>query len=54
MGESKENANTKQCLNKVVNGFDKAQTVDWIVYLTSGYMADILWYHDFAEALIKR
>ena len=54
MAESKHSSNTKQCLNKVVNGFDKVQTVDWIVYLSAGYNSRILWYHDFADALIKR
>ena len=54
MAESKYSSNTRGCLNKVVNGFDEDQKVDWIVYLSAGYNARILWYHDFAEALIKR
>jgi hypothetical protein len=54
MAESKHSSNTKECLNKVVNGFDKVQAVDWIVYLSAGYNSRILWYHDFAAALIKR
>jgi hypothetical protein len=54
MAESKNSSNTRDCLNKAVNGFDKVQKVDWIVYLTAGYNSRILWYHDFAEALINR
>ena len=54
MAESKHSENTKQCLNKVVNGFDNVKNVDWIVYLSAGYNSRILWYHDFAETLIKR
>ena len=59
MAESKNSSNTQNCLNNVVNGFDSnengtSRKVDWIVYLTAGYNARILWYHDFAETLIKR
>ena len=59
MTDSKNSSNTRNCLNKVVNGFDSSgngtsRKVDWIVYLTAGYNARILWYHDFSETLIKR
>ena len=56
MSESKEGQKTTNCLEKVLNGFDtnKVEKVDWIVYITAGYNARILWYHDFAEVLIQR
>ena len=56
MAESKTSTNTKSCLNKVVNGFneDNEDLVDWIVYLSAGFNSRILWFHDFAETLIKR
>ena len=55
MAESKYSNNTQDCLNKVVNGFDTpSKKVDWIVYITAGYYAQNLWYHDFAETLINR
>ena len=55
MAESKTSVNTKNCLDKVVNGFDDTtEKLDWLVYITAGYNARILWYHDFAETLIKR
>ena len=59
MAESKYSSNTQNCLNSVVNGFDSSSSetiekLDWIVYVTAGYHARILWYHDFAETLINR
>ena len=56
MSESKASQGTTSCLQKVLHGFDpnKVEKVDWIVYITAGYNARILWYHDFAEALIQR
>ena len=55
MVESKYSSSTQDCLSKVVNGFDRnSKKVDWIVYITAGYNARILWYHDFAETLLKR
>ena len=55
MAESKNSSNTKSCLNNVVNGFDTdSKKLDWIVYVTAGFNARILWYHDFSETLIKR
>ena len=59
MAESKYSPNTQSCLDSVVDGFNSSsngtiEKVDWIVYVTAGYNARILWYHDFAEALINR
>ena len=56
MSESKASQKTTNCLGKVLNGFDssKVEKLDWIVYITAGYNARILWYHDFAEVLIQR
>ena len=52
---SEYNLQTTRCLEKVVNGFnDKTEKLDWLVYVTSGYNARILYYYDFAETLIKR
>lgn len=55
MAESKHSSNTKECIHKAVHGFGEVETpLDWIVYLSGGFNARILWYHDFAEALINR
>ena len=54
MAESKSSANTRNCLDQAFNGFENGTSPDWIVYITAGYNARILWYHDFSDALIKR
>ena len=54
MAESKSSANTRHCLDQAFNGFENGTSPDWIVYITAGYNARILWYHDFSDALIKR
>ena len=60
MAEDKTSDNTRNCLNKVVHGFDFGQEnhtsvqLDWIVYVSAGYNARVLWYYDLSEALINR
>jgi len=55
MAESKHSDNTKKCINKAIHGFGEVEnTLDWIVYLSGGYNSRVLWYHDFADALINR
>ena len=54
MAEPKNSYNTRNCLDKAFNGFDKNETLDWIVYIAAGFHARIQWYNDIAEALIKR
>ena len=54
MAESRSSANTRHCLDQAFNGFENGTSPDWIVYITAGYNARILWYHDFSDALIKR
>lgn len=55
MAESRYSCNTLACLDKVINGFSsEKESLDWLVYLSAGYNARILWYHDFAETLLRR
>ena len=54
MADLKYSDNTKNCLKEAVYGFDTYERLDWLVYITAGYKARMLWYHDFAETLIKR
>ena len=54
MAQPKNSKNTKSCVDMALNGWDKKEKPDWIVYITSGYNARILWYHDFSKALITR
>ena len=54
MAQPKDSKNTKSCVDMALNGWDQKEKPDWIVYITSGYNARILWYHDFSKALITR